>query len=185
MDDRADVACRIERPAEVEPEVDATIALTAPPGRQPPGTISVLAHRPAMLATFLPWASVLAREGALPRRDHEILALRASCNCRSAFEWGEHLLFAFDAGFDEADVDRVVAGADAEGWLPHEAALVRAADALHANCQIDDATWSALAAHYDPGQLVEITYVVGQYTMLSMVANGLRVDVPEAFRPLP
>lgn len=61
---------------------------------------------------------------------------------------------------------------------------MRAADQLHAGCDID-ATWAVLAAHYDAPQLVEIVYVVGQYTMLSMVANGLRVDVPAMFRPLP
>ena len=33
---------------------------------------------------------------------------------------------------------------------------------------------------FDPDELVEAVYVVGQYTMLSMVANGLRVDVPFA-----
>lgn len=166
-------------------DVEAIIAMTAPPDRAAPGTISVLAHRPAMLKSFLPWARVIALDGVLSRRDSEILALRASINCRSPFEWGEHLLFARQAGLSDDDVDRLVAGADADGWVPHEAALVRAADQLHHGCDIDDATWGALAAHYDEPQLVEIVYVVGQYTMLSMVANGLRVNVPETFRGLP
>ena len=74
---------------------------------------------------------------------------------------------------------------DAPGWSAHDAALVRAADQLHIGCDIDDATWAVLAARYDAPSLVEIVYVVGQYTMLSMVANGLRVNVPQSFRPLP
>jgi 4-carboxymuconolactone decarboxylase len=176
---------RIDEPVDIDDELAAIVARTAPPDREPPGTIAVLLHRPAMLRTFLPWASVLAREGALPRRDHEILALRASLNCRSGFEWGEHLIFARGAGLTDDDVDRIVAGPDADGWAPHEAALMRAADQLHTSCDIDDATWIQLAAHYEDGQLVEIPYVVGQYTMLSMVANGLRVNVPGSFRPLP
>lgn len=176
---------RIAACVDASDDIAAIIAMTAPPDRDPPGTISVLAHRPAMLATFLPWARVLAREGVLDRRDHEILALRASINCRSAFEWGEHLLFARDAGLTDVEIDQVVAGADAPGWSLHDAALVRAADQLHFGCDIDDATWTVLAARYDAPSLVEIVYVVGQYTMLSMVANGLRVNVPESFRPLP
>jgi alkylhydroperoxidase family enzyme len=106
-------------------------------------------------------------------------------HCRSAFEWGEHLLFARDAGLDDDDFDRIAAGPDAPGWAPHEAALMRAADELHDQHDITDATWISLAAHYEDGQLVEIPYVVGQYTMLSMVANGLRVNVPAIFRSLP
>ena len=35
-----------------------------------------------------------------------------------------------------------------------------------------DATWAELGAHYDAPALVEILFVVGQYTMLSMVANA-------------
>jgi alkylhydroperoxidase family enzyme len=176
---------RIEEPVQIDDEMAAVVARTAPPGREPPGTISVLLHRPAMLRTFLPWATVLAREGALARRDHEILALRTSLHCRSPFEWGEHLLFARDAGLSDDDIDRIVAGPDADGWAPHEAALLRAADELHERCEIGEATWISLAAHYEQGQLVEIPYVVGQYTMLSMVANGLQVGVPAGFRPLP
>ncbi len=163
---------RIDEPIDIDDEMAAVVARTAPPDREPPGTISVLLHRPPLLTTFLPWASALAREGALPRRDHEILALRTSLLCRSAFEWGEHLLFAHAAGLTDGEIDRLVAGPDAGGWAPHEAALVRATDELVAGHQISDATWTSLAAYYEDGQLVEIPYVVGQYTMLSMVANA-------------
>ena len=176
---------RIPPAVGVSDEVATVIAMTAPPDRDPPGTISVLAHRPEMLMTFLPWARVLAREGVVPRRDHEVLALRASINCRSGFEWGEHLLFARDAGLTAAEIDQIVVGADDPRWSARDGALVRAADQLHAGCAIDDATWAVLTAHYDAPQLVEIVYIVGQYTMLSMVANGLLVHVPAMFRPLP
>ena len=174
------------RPVDDAPDdVRAYLESSRPAGRDAPGTIRALAHRPEMLRTFLAWARVLAREGALSRRDHEILALRASLNCRSPFEWGEHLEFARAAGLGDAEFDGIVEGADAPSWAAHEAALLRAADQLHRGVDIDDATWSVLAAHYDEPQLVEVVYVVGQYTMLSMVANGLRVRVPETFRPLP
>jgi 4-carboxymuconolactone decarboxylase len=171
--------------ADAPDDVQAYLEASRPAGRNAPGTIRALAHRPPLLRTFLAWARVLAREGALTRRDHEILALRVSLSCRSAFEWGEHLEFGRAAGLTDDDVEAIVAGAEHPRWQPHEAALVRAADQLHAGFDIDDDTWRVLTAHYDEGQLVEVVYVVGQYTMLSMVANGLRVRVPESFRPLP
>jgi 4-carboxymuconolactone decarboxylase len=176
---------RIRRVQHPSNEVADLLALASAPERGTPGTIEVLAHRPPMLSSFLTWARILAREGVLSRHDHEILALRASINCRSPFEWGEHLIFARMSGLTDDDIDRIAAGPDAPGWQPHEAALMRCADQLHHGCQIDDATWAVLASRYDEAQLVEIVYVVGQYTMLSMVANGLRVDVPETFTPLP
>ena len=41
---------------------------------------------------------------------------------------------------------------------------------------LTDETWALLAKHYDPPALVEILFVVGQYTMLSMVANAAGLD---------
>ena len=63
--------------------------------------------------------------------------------------------------------------------------MLRAADELHAGQTFSDATWAALRERHDEAQLVEIPFVVGQYTMLSMVANGTGVPVEEHLPPLP
>jgi len=49
---------------------------------------------------------------------------------------------------------------------------LRAADELTTDHDVTDPTWAILARHYDLPALVEILFVVGQYTMLSMVANA-------------
>jgi alkylhydroperoxidase family enzyme len=139
-------------------------------------TVAVLAHTPALAAPFLGWAAALALNGSLSRRDHEIVALRAIHHCHSEFERVEHTRFARDAGLTDDEIARIETGPDAPEWAGHEAALLRAVDELHGACTITDATWAALAAHYEAGQLVEIPYVAGQYTMLSMVANGLGIE---------
>ncbi|MCU1485317.1 MAG: Carboxymuconolactone decarboxylase [Actinomycetia bacterium] len=170
---------RLARPEPLSETAAATLALL---GDDPPGTVAALAHPDALLGPFLGWAAALALQGTLPKRDHELLALRASWNGRSAFEWGEHTGYARDAGLTDDEVGRVATG---EGWTGHEAALLRAADELHATTTITDTTWAELAARYDAAQLVEVVYVVGQYTMLSMVANALDVGVPAGLDRLP
>ena len=159
--------------------------MTAPPGRDAPGTIAVLGNAPALLGPFLSWAAALALQGRLPKRDHELLALRASYNCRSPFEWGEHAELARRADITEDELARIAAGPDAPGWTPVEAALLRAADELHAAANVGEATWSTLAASYDDGQLVEVLYAVGQYTMLSFVANAAGVPLSDGLDDLP
>ena len=109
-------------PRELRADVAELLSLTAPPGREPPGTMAVLARQPDLLSPFLGWAAALALNGALPKRDHELLALRVAWNCRSAFEWGEHVEYARAAGLDDGEVARVPGGAGAEGWAAHEAA---------------------------------------------------------------
>jgi alkylhydroperoxidase family enzyme len=168
---------------QLRPDVAELLPLIAPPEREPARTMGVLARQPDLLAPFLGWAAALALQGRLPKRDHELLALRAAWNCRSDFEWGEHAEYAREAGLTDEEI--VAVAHDAGGFTGREAALLRAADELHEDSTIGDATWAELAAHYDAGQLAELLFVVGQYTMLSMVANAAAVGLPAGLDPLP
>jgi len=158
----------------------------APPRTKPLHILTVMAHHPTFLGPFIEWATALAQHGLLTRREQEILALRVALNCRSEFEWGHHVVYARAAGMTEADISRVVDGADAAGWSDSERALVRAVDELtSATFDIGDDTWAVLRAHYDDARLTQIPFVVGQYTMLSMFANSLGVVLEPDYEPLP
>ena len=76
-------------------------------------------------------------------------------------------------------------GADAPGWKPQQSALLRAADELHSAAVISDSTYADLRAMFDPAQLIELVMTVGQYTMLSMVANTFEVAVEPGLEGLP
>jgi 4-carboxymuconolactone decarboxylase len=157
-----------------------------PKRTKPLHILTVMAHHPTFLAPFIEWATAIAQRGLLTRRAHEILALRVAANCRSEFEWGHHVVYARAAGLSEDDIDRLVAGPDAPGWSDTEGALVRAADELtSAAFDISGPTWEVLRSHYDDATLTEIPFVVGQYTMLSMFANGLGVVLEPEYEHLP
>jgi 4-carboxymuconolactone decarboxylase len=174
----------VPRGDELRADVNQLLPLIAPPGREPARTMAVLARQPDLLAPFLGWAAALALQGVLSHREHELLALRTARNCKSDFEWGEHVEYARATGIADDEIAEVARG-DGTSWSPREAALLRAADDLHAGCDIADATWSELAAHFEPPALVEVLFVVGQYTMLSMVANAVGIDVPDGLEHLP
>ncbi len=153
-----------------------------------PPTLNILrtiAHHPTVLGPFLGFASALAQQGTLSRRDSELLALRAAWNCRSDFEWGHHVAFARVAGLGDHEIARIAKGPDAPEWSESDRALLRAADQLHAQQQIEDDLWRLLASEHSEAQLVEIPFIVGQYTMLSMVANATGVELEEEYEPLP
>src|ERR1700737_592698 len=156
---------------ELAPGIAELVALTAPPGREPARTMAMLARQPDLLPPFLGWAPALALNGALPHRDHELLALRTAWRCGSEFEWVEHVELARGAGITDDEIAGLGRAVDDAGWAPHEAALVRAADELCRAHTVTEDTWDVLAARYGPPALVEISLVVGQYAMLSMMAN--------------
>jgi alkylhydroperoxidase family enzyme len=153
--------------------------------RHTPNLLRAIAHHSQLLDPFLGFASALATRGALPRRASELLALRASWNCRSEFEWGHHALYARAAGLSDAEIAGVAIGPDAPSWSDSDRELLVAADELHAHQALGETTWAALASRWNPAQLVEIAFVVGQYTMLSMVAGALAVPLEEGLPQLP
>jgi 4-carboxymuconolactone decarboxylase len=167
-----DVRISVPRPQELRADARELLPLIAQPGREPARTMAVLARQPDLLSPFLGWAAALALNGVLSNRDHELLALRAASNCRSEFEWVEHAEYARAAGLNAGEIEKVARPLDEGTWSDAERALLRAADELHSGTDVTDATWVALAEHYDAPALVEILFVVGQYTMLSMVANA-------------
>jgi alkylhydroperoxidase family enzyme len=55
--------------------------------------------------------------------------------------------------------------------------LCRAADELHGQHEISDATWAALAEHFDEQELIEVAMLVGYYHLVSFVLNALGVPL--------
>ena len=163
----------------------ATPAAEHPEGQGPPNILYSIGHHPALLPPFLGFAATLATAGVLTRRDSELLAMRASWNCRSAFEWGHHKEYALAHGLTEAQIDAIVEGPDAPEWSERDRLLLTVADELHAAQDLADATWSALRAELDSAEIVEALFVVGNYTMLSMFANATRVPLEARLDPLP
>ncbi len=155
------------------------------PGSGPLNILRTVAHHPLLLEPFLGFAATLATRGVLPRRDSELLALRAAWNCRSGFEWGHHVIYARAAGLSEEEIERVVRGPEAPEWSEEDRVLLTAADELHAGQDLSDATWKQLRARWDAAQLVEIPFVVGNYTMLSMVAKATGVPLEPELPSLP
>jgi alkylhydroperoxidase family enzyme len=146
-------------------------------GDGPPLNIfRTLVRHPRLFKRWLPFGGVLLT-GSVPARERELLILRTGHNCGSDYEWHQHVRIGLEAGLTEAEIERVQAGPDAEGWDGFDAALLRAADELHRDSRIGEGTWQALAARYDDKQLVEVCMVVGQYHLVAFTLNSLGVEI--------
>src|SRR5215472_15201073 len=109
--------------SELRDDVAQLLPLIAPPGREPARTMAILARQPDLLPPFLAWAAALALQGVLSHRAHELLALRAASNCRSAFEWFEHVEYARAAALTDEEIERVSRPVEAGEWAEAEGAL--------------------------------------------------------------
>jgi alkylhydroperoxidase family enzyme len=146
---------------------------------------ATLARHPDLLRRWLVFGTHVLLKSTLGARERELLILRTGWNCRAEYEWGQHVVIGRQCGLDEAEIERLTAGPEAAGWDPFDAALLRAADELHRDSRIGDATWQALSARYDTRQLLDVIFTVGQYTLVSMALNTLGVQLDEGIPGFP
>lgn len=123
---------------------------------------------------YLELGVLLTMEPALSPRDKELAILRTAWLCGSPVAWGEHVESGKVAGLASDDIERLTLGSSAPGWREEDRAIVRAAEELHGDAMISDATWAQLAARLDDRQLIELVIVAGHYHMTAFLQNTLR-----------
>jgi 4-carboxymuconolactone decarboxylase len=137
---------------------------------------ATFAHHPKLMKRWLVFGNHVLAKSTLPARDREFVVLRTGWNCRAPYEWGQHVVIARSIGITDDEITRVSVGPDADGWSEQEAVLLRAADELHNDQTLTDATYAALATRYDVQNLLDLVFTVGQYHLVSMALNAFRVD---------
>jgi alkylhydroperoxidase family enzyme len=135
-----------------------------------------LAHHPLLFHKWLVFADYILLKSTLDPRTREIAVLRVGWRCRAPYEWGQHVVVGRAAGLGDDDIRRVAEGADADGWSPAEAAVIRATDELHDRATITDATWAALRGHFEDRQILDLVFLVGNYHIVSSALNACRVE---------
>jgi len=143
--------------------------------------VATYLHNPTLTRHLLPFERFISNESSLPARDRELMILRTAWLCRSGYVWAHHADVAASAGISEEELERIAIGPDASGWSSAEAALLTAADELHVDSFISDATWSALARHYSNEQLADLVFTAAEYTMIAGTVNSLRVEIEPDF----
>ncbi|HET7591241.1 MAG TPA: carboxymuconolactone decarboxylase family protein [Solirubrobacterales bacterium] len=145
-------------------------------GGRPPNIFTTLARHRGLFRRWLWFAGGLMPGGKLPRRDTELVILRVAHNAGCDYERSHHERLGRRAGLSAEEVERARSGPQAPGWSPRQQLLLRAADEMHGEGEIGDATWSALAAELDERLLIELCLLIGHYEMLAMTLNTLRVQ---------
>jgi len=146
---------------------------------------ATLAHHPKLMKRWMVFGNHVLAKSTLSARERELLILRTGWNCRAPYEWGQHVAIGRAVGITDDEVARIAAGPDAPGWDPFEACLLRAADELHTDQTLTDATYAELAARYDEQHLLDLVFTVGQYHLVSMALNSMRVQRDDGVTGVP
>lgn len=144
-------------------------------GTNPPNLFLTLGRHRRLFRGWLRFAGRLMPFGTLPRRETELVILRVAHLRGCAYEWEHHRHLGRRAGVTAADVERVEAGPDAEGWSERERVLLGAVGALVAEHDLDDERWAAVREHLDERGMIELVLLVGHYEMLATAIGTLRI----------
>jgi alkylhydroperoxidase family enzyme len=164
-------------PDEQDEQANELLSGVSAQGAPAANIFATLVRHPGLFRRWLPFGGKLLGGGKLPARDRELLILRTGWLCEAEYEWAQHREISKSIGISDEEIERVRAGADADGWDPFEATLIQAADELHAEASISDDTWAKLAEHYDERQLIEVPMLVGHYHMVAFTLNSLGVPL--------
>jgi len=151
-----------------------------PPGVPPIGLFRTFAKNLPMTEAMADWGAYeLSRRLSLSMRDREILIDRTCARCGAEYEWGVHVAFyAERVGITAEQLTSLTHGsADDPCWTARERLLVRAADALHEEADLDDALWADLASELTETQVLDLLLLCGWYHAISYVARAARVEL--------
>lgn len=157
-------------------------------GTTPPNLFLTLGRHRRLFRGWLRFASRLMPGGRLPRRETELVILRVAHRRDCRYELAHHARLGRRAGLSAADVAAATDAPGDEGrtglagLTARERTLLQVADALVRDRDLDDAAWSALRAHLDDREAIELCLLVGHYDMLATAIAALRIQ-PDRPRP--
>jgi 4-carboxymuconolactone decarboxylase len=139
--------------------------------------VRTLAQYPDLLARYLTFGLHLRRSSTLSARLRTIVSLKTAALCGSTYEWSKHAQHATKGQMlNPAQIEATWSGADDPTWSELERHVLSAVDQLCTRRSIADDTWAALAEQLDTNQLMDLILTVGNYVMLSMFIDALRIQ---------
>ncbi|GAA5112686.1 carboxymuconolactone decarboxylase family protein [Pseudonocardia adelaidensis] len=175
------------RPDELDPDQRAVYdALADPPGRVAlgrggslQGPFDAMLRAPRSGAALQSVGAALRYRGVLSERVRELATLQVAAHHRSQFEWYAHAPMAAAAGLPAVLVEAVRSGGPVEPDDPAERAAAAVVAQLLATGDVDDDAWAGAVGSLGEAGAVELTTLVGYYSLLAMQMRVLRVPLPD------
>jgi alkylhydroperoxidase family enzyme len=146
-------------------------------GTGPANIFTTLGQHPRLFRAWLRYSAQLMPFGKLPRRDTELVILRVAWQCRSAYEWHQHVPLALRVGLTADEVAGVADGLAASGFTARQRTLLAVSDELLTQRALSDATWSAVQATLHDREAIELCLLIGNYQGLASTIGGLGIQI--------
>jgi 4-carboxymuconolactone decarboxylase len=166
-------------PASMTPEQKRVHdAIVAGPRGRVSGPLAVWLHRPELADRAQRLGEYCRYGSSLPPILSELAILVTARVWGSEFEWLAHKAIALKAGLPETVVEAIRSRATPRFADEAQAVVHDFALALHTARRVPDALYSRAVAALGEPAVVDLTALLGYYTLVSMTINVFRVEPP-------
>jgi 4-carboxymuconolactone decarboxylase len=143
------------------------------------GPLRAVIHNPALAERWSALGEFLRYRTSLPPRLKELAIIVTGRRWTSQVEWWVHARAAAEAGLPEAAIAAIRIGAPPEFDVPEDALVYEFARQLQQAGQVPIETYRAAEARWGVVGVVELTALIGYYTMVSMTLNAHAIPLPD------
>jgi 4-carboxymuconolactone decarboxylase len=147
------------------------------------GPLRAALHSPELADRWQALGQFLRYDTTLTRRQSEMAILVTARACQSPFEWYAHEVEALKVGVEPEVIAALLAQRMPDGLPPDERLVVQVAQELNHERSIGHATYEKAKALFGDRMLVELTALVGYYTMVAMTLNAHEIPLPQGVLP--
>lgn len=147
------------------------------------GPLRAALHSAELADRWQALGELLRYNTTLPPRLSEIAILVTGRACRSPFEWYAHRLESEKIGIERSIIEAILTGDVPSGMSDDDALVHQYAVELNRTKSVSDATYARTLAQFGERAVVELTALVGYYTMVAMTLNAHEIPLPEGVTP--
>lgn len=147
------------------------------------GPFQALLRSPEVMLRAKAMGDYLRFESSLPPRLNELAIIVTARQWGQAYEWHAHRPLAEKGGLRAEIADAVADGRRPLDMSIDEAAVYDFAIELHHNKCVSDATYARAQELFDEKGIIDLTAVCGYYSMIAMVLNVARTQLPAGAAP--
>ena len=171
-------------PAEMSPEQRALHdRIVASPTGGMTGPQRANIHSPELAEAWWRLGDMLRSRTVLPRALVELAIIVVGRRWNSQLEFHVHAARAVDAGLDPAVVEAIRVGAPPQLQAGEVLEVYELARQVQVTGEADDAAYGAVLARWGERGTVELTAVIGFYTMVCIALNLHRIPLPAGAAP--
>ena len=139
----------------------------------------VTGHAPKFSRAAAAMAFTIRFDAITPRRLLELVIMRTAEIVRSDYEINQHRPLMKLCGYSDAQIAAVASWRGSLLFDDKQRALLAYVEQMAQGGEVDDATFAALAQHFSPQEIVEISYTVGSYYANGLLTKALRIEIEQ------